>query len=70
MKTGGIEQSAIRHSSESSYLKIPLKPSVVTPNYLKFAISVTYVRPYPDKSHNLHSNGDLNQRQTCSHITD
>ena len=40
----------------------------MTPNYLKFAISVAFVRPYPDKSHNLHSNGELNQRQISSHL--
>ena len=52
---------------KSKLLLAPLIPSVVTPNYLKFAISVTRIRPYPDKSHNLHSNGDLNKRQKSSH---
>ena len=36
----------------------PLKPAVVTTNLLKFAIAVTFIRPYPDKSHNCYPNGE------------
>ena len=45
----------------------PLHPTIVSTNLLKFAISVALIYLYPDKSHNLHSNGELNQRRMSSH---
>lgn len=60
-KTEGIEQAALRHKFRPKLLQAPLMSAVVAPNLHDFTIAEARVRFYMYKSHNLHSNGELNQ---------
>ena len=68
IKTEGIEQTALRHRFKPNLLQAPLMSSVVAPNLHDFTIANARVRFHMDKSHNLHSNGELNQQKMSSHL--
>ena len=58
----------MRHRFKPNLLQTPLISAIVAPNLYNLAIAPACVRLYLDKSHNLHSNGELNQRQISSHF--